>query len=159
MKGLDDDRLGRLLDVVDDVIEMARQHVDVLAVERRDKGVLEALLDLVVDLVALVLEHLDPGDALLEPVEGDHAVAQLAGRGQEVLARRHEHVEEPLVARQEAQGDHGSPPFRRALRLSMTIQESAPTMPTAGMVSTQATRIERATPSGRRGVPCLCRHP
>ena len=53
---VDDEGLGDLLDAVEHVVEARDQVVDVLAVERRDERPVEPRLDLVVDLVALVLE-------------------------------------------------------------------------------------------------------
>src|SRR5512134_1291229 len=68
---------GRLLDVVDDqalcyrldeiehVVKATAELVDVLSVERRDEGVLQAPADLAVDPVALLLERLDVAHALV----------------------------------------------------------------------------------------------
>ena len=65
---VDDERLGDRLDPVDDVVEPRHELVDVLAVERRHERVLEPAVDLVVDLVAALLERLDRGHALVEIV-------------------------------------------------------------------------------------------
>src|SRR5437588_419742 len=53
---IEPDSSGRLLDGIDEVVESAGQACDVLAVERRDKGAVERVEDLVSDLVALVFE-------------------------------------------------------------------------------------------------------
>ena len=95
------------VDQVDDVVEADGQLVDVLAVDRRDEGPVDAAEDLVRDLVALVLEALDlvrdrprPATPLEEAIE-DH--------GALVDAPRHvgEPVEVPLVARKEI--EHRAP--------------------------------------------------
>ena len=49
------EEVGRLLDVVDDVVDLRREAVDVLAVERGHEGRVEALDDVVGDPVALLL--------------------------------------------------------------------------------------------------------
>ena len=93
------------LDEVDDVVEPARQVVDVLAIERRDEGLLEPFVDVVVDLVALLLERLDLGDPIVEPVEIVDQVAQLGGGSGQVLAAGLEQVQE-LDRLSESVGTH-----------------------------------------------------
>ena len=56
---VDDERLGDRLDAIHDVVEPGDELVDVLAVERGDERVLEPAGDLLVDLVAALLEGLD----------------------------------------------------------------------------------------------------
>ena len=51
--------VGGLLDVVDDVVELGREAVDVLSVERRDEGRVEPLDQGVGDPVALLLGEQD----------------------------------------------------------------------------------------------------
>ena len=53
------DQRRRRVDGVHHVVERAGQRVDVLAVERRDEGAVQALDDLVGQEVALVLDFLD----------------------------------------------------------------------------------------------------
>ena len=48
-----------IVDGIHDVVQRAREMVDVLAIERRHKGPVQALDDLVGDEVALVLDFLD----------------------------------------------------------------------------------------------------
>ena len=52
-------RLGGVVDGVHHVVERAGQRMDVLAVDRRDEGLVEPLDDLVRQEVALVLDFLD----------------------------------------------------------------------------------------------------
>ena len=68
LDAVQDERVRRLLDVVEDVVERADQGVDVLAIEGRDEGRLEAVADLVADLVAAVLGVADLAGPLLRRV-------------------------------------------------------------------------------------------
>ena len=89
LDAVDDERLGDGLDAVHDVVEPRDELVDVLAIERRDERVLEPAGDLVVDLVAALLERLDVGDARLELVVLlDHLVERRRRRGQVVAVER-----------------------------------------------------------------------
>ena len=78
--------------------------MDVLAVERRDEAALEPGRDLPVDLVATLLERLDLGDPLVEPVVAREHRLERAGGRQEVLGVLDERGEELLVTRDQA--DH-----------------------------------------------------
>ena len=49
---VEDERVGDLLDQVEDVVQAADEGVDLLAIERRDEGPLQAAADVVADLVA-----------------------------------------------------------------------------------------------------------
>ena len=73
---------GRLVDVVADVVERAREPVHVVAVERRDERAVKQVDDLVRQAVALVLELLDLTDlgrplrpGTLEQLEQRRAIA------------------------------------------------------------------------------------
>ena len=122
--------------------------MDVLAVERRDECLLEPAVDLQVDLVALLLERLDLGDALVEAVEVLDQVPQLS-RSLARFCRRLEKVEElDVLGDQTESQDHASPlnvghARPRELR---TNQTSAAMRPDAGMVMIQAATMRRATP-------------
>ncbi|MDP2349561.1 MAG: hypothetical protein Q8M74_00185 [Chloroflexota bacterium] len=87
---------------------MDRQLVDVLAVERRDEAASKAGRDLVVDLVAALLQRLDLGDALVQPVVAADHLLELAGCLENGLAVIDEQLEELLVAGDQA--DHRGPP-------------------------------------------------
>ena len=60
LDAVEEHQVGRRLDAVEDLVEGRGEVVDVLAVERRDEGLVQALDDVVDDLVAdvLELEHL-----------------------------------------------------------------------------------------------------
>ena len=53
------EEVGDLLDVVDDVVERGGERVDVLAVDRRDERLVQAVDDVVRDAVALLLADQD----------------------------------------------------------------------------------------------------
>ena len=74
-----DERVGGLLDVVEDVVEAADQGVDVLAIDRGDEGRLEAMADLVADLVAAMLVGPDLGGPGLRLVVGPEHRLEAAG--------------------------------------------------------------------------------
>ena len=96
-----------LLDEVEDVVERADQRVDVLAVERRDERRLEPMADVVADLVAAVLRR--PGSrrlALGLVVASGASPPAGARRAEDVRGVLDEQVEEPLLARDQAQA-HG----------------------------------------------------
>ena len=60
------EEVGHLLRVVDDIVELRRQPVDVLAIEGRDEGRVQALDDVVGDPVALLLSEQDlPAEPVL----------------------------------------------------------------------------------------------
>jgi hypothetical protein len=82
---VDHDRLGDRLDAIDDVVELDRQVVDVLSIERRDEGVLQSLVDLAIDVVTALLEQLDLGDAGIEVIEPFEHVAQLGRSRLQIL--------------------------------------------------------------------------
>ena len=82
--------------------------MDVLAVEGRRERALKAREHLAVDLVAPLLERLDLGDPLVEPVVRDNEVLELAGGGEQVLAVFDDQAEELLVVGDQA--DHRWPP-------------------------------------------------
>ena len=88
------DQRGRVVDGVHDVVERTRQRVDVLAVDRRDEGLVQPLDDLVRQEVALVLDFLDlvrlVGD---RRIDGEHLFEQARARA-ELVGHHHEVVVE-----------------------------------------------------------------
>ncbi len=58
--------IGRRLDHVHDVVHLGDEAVDVVAIDRRDEGLVQPRDHRVGDLVALVLDLLDPLGALVE---------------------------------------------------------------------------------------------
>ena len=90
--------VGDLLGVVDDVVERRGELVDVLAVDRGDERLVEALDDVVRDPVALLLADQDVARELAVLGElAQHLVEQLRG-AQDVAAGLLEEVEELAVA-------------------------------------------------------------
>ena len=142
---VDHERLGHGLDAVDDVVEPDRQLVDVLAVEGRDEGILEPLVDLAVDPVAGLLEPLDLDDVLVDVLVGRHHLVEARRRRMQVLAVRDEQLEEAHVLGEQAERHRCllTQPKPMVCRMN---HDSAATVPAAGMVMTQASRIRRATP-------------
>ena len=139
------------------------QLVDVLAIERGDERVLELLGDLLVDLVAPLLETLDVGHPLLEVVVLlDHLVQGRGGR-REVLPVGDEQVEELGVLRQESKAHRDASRACTAVMVRpsgdghcrpiafRTAHAAAPMSPAAGMVRTQA--IEDAPGDPPANVP------
>src|SRR5919199_456611 len=86
------EEVGDLLRVVHDVVQRAREGVDVLPVERGDERLVEALDDVVRDAVALLLadDHLPPQLAVVRPLL-EHALQQL-GRQHDIAPRLLEEV-------------------------------------------------------------------
>ena len=94
---------GRGVDRVHDVVEDARERVDVFAIERRDERAMQALDDLVGDEVALVLDFLDlVGLVPDRPLGREHLLEERRAL-LNLLGERDEIVEEPLFARNESE--------------------------------------------------------
>ena len=92
-----------LLDEVQDVVEGADQGVDVLAIERRDERRLQPVADVVADLVAAMLGRADLGRASLGLVVGPEHRLEEPGAAEDVRGVLDEQVEEPHVARDQAE--------------------------------------------------------
>ena len=90
--------VGDLLDEVDDVVEAADELVDVLAVERRDEGVLELVPDVVADPVAALLEVAQLAGEPLALVVGAEELLEHPRAGEDVLGVLDEELEELLLA-------------------------------------------------------------
>jgi hypothetical protein len=90
--------------------------VDVLAVEGRDERRLEPVADVVADLVAAVLRRPDLGSARLRLVVRPEHRLELAGAHEDVCRVLDEQVEEPLLARDEAQTQQASSGIGRRAR-------------------------------------------
>src|SRR5262249_4853203 len=98
-----DERVGRLLDEVEDVVERADQGVDVLPIERRDERRFEPAPDLVADLVAAMLGVPDlTGSLLRRVVRAEHGFQQ-ARRPRDVRRMLGAQVEEALFGGDEAE--------------------------------------------------------
>ena len=113
---MQDEEVAGGIDVVQNVIERRGEAVDVLVVERRHEGGIEALHDLVGYLVALVLQVVKPPRLLVDVFETRHQVEQDAGGLLDLHRQPHKELEEPLVSRDQAEPHpgHAFAPFRRA---------------------------------------------
>src|SRR5437867_513623 len=105
---VDDQALGSRLDVVEDVVEPAGEIVDVLAIDRRDERRVEALDDLVGDLVGLMLDFLDRVG--LGPRVGEvmHQLVQQGRTLDHVLRLLLEQVEEADFSRNQVEHDRAT---------------------------------------------------
>ena len=101
--------VGDLLGVVDDVVERGRQLVDVLAVDRGDERLVEALDDVVRDPVAVLLADEDVAGQLVALGEVPQHLLEQAGRAQDVASGLLEQVEELAVARGDDAGEAHRP--------------------------------------------------
>ena len=97
-----DDRRRRV-DRVHHVVERPGQRVDVLAVERRDEGAVQALDDLVGQVVALVLDLLDLVRLVPDRRSGASISSSSPAPCRICSAMRHEIVVEPLFARDQSE--------------------------------------------------------
>jgi len=103
------DHRGRGVDGVDDVVERPGELVDVLAVNRRDEGAVQALDYGMCDAVALVLDLLDLLRRLpVGRVARQHAVEQ-PGRAHDLIGQGQKIGVELLFARDEAKPCHRGP--------------------------------------------------
>ena len=99
--------VGDLVDEVDDVVEVADEPQDVLAVDRRDERRVQPLVDVVGDPVALLLaDHDVPREVGPVGVVGEHLVQQV-GAADDVGGRLLEQVEEHAVLAGEHLGQAG----------------------------------------------------
>src|SRR3954471_14888504 len=107
-----------LLDEVDDVVERRGELEDVLAVDRRDEGLVEAMDDVVRDPVAVLLAHDDVARQRGGVRPAAQQPHQQLGRGDDVARRSFEQVEGLLVAPDDgvAQATH----VRRSVDKSFT---------------------------------------
>ena len=97
--------VGDLFGVVDDVVERRGEREDVLAINRRDERVVEAIDDVVRDPIALVLAVEDLlREVLVLGVVGEHRVEQIRG-AHHVLARLLEQLEVDAITRGEHLGE------------------------------------------------------
>jgi hypothetical protein len=103
----EDDAIDGLVDEIEDVVDAADQLVDVLSVERRDEGLVQALDRLVRELVADVLEILDLPRAPAEVVEAVEELDQRFRAGVGVARRLLEQVEEDLILRDHVEHEGG----------------------------------------------------
>src|SRR5688500_9588928 len=108
---VEDAGVGDLLDEVEHVVQAADQLVDVLAVERRDEGVLELLADVVADGVAAALRVPELARQALTLLVGTEELLEHPGSRQDVLTVLDEELEELLLAWNEgkAHGRVGTP--------------------------------------------------
>ena len=116
------DEVRGLVHEVHAVVEVRREHVDVVAVERRDEGLVEAPHDRVRRVVGRVLGVRDAlADLLAGGAVRPERLTEEVGPGHEVLRRFGEEVEVRGVARGEAQAhgnlrDRGTDGFRLGQR-------------------------------------------
>src|SRR4051812_30659516 len=97
--------VGDLLRVVDHVVERGRERVDVLAVDRRDEGLVEPPDDVVGDPVPVLLADEDVAGELAALGERDEHVLEQARGAQDVAAGLLEEIEELPVTRGEDAGE------------------------------------------------------
>ena len=114
------ERVGDLLDQVEDIVEAADQRVDVLAIEGRNEGVLEPMANVVADLVAPMfgISKL-AGTALDRVVVLEHRFEQPRG-AEDVGGILDEQIEESLFAGNESH-DRLAPLAGRAKSTSSRI--------------------------------------
>src|SRR5205807_8986691 len=110
----DREAVGRLLHIVEDVVERRGQRVDVFAVEGRDEALIEGADDPAYDLVAGVFFELEVVAAGDEPVKLGHHVEKLARRSADNSGGLVEHVEELQLPRNQAETHRRSPGGTRA---------------------------------------------
>ena len=105
--------VGRLLDGVELVVDGVGEGVDVLAVERRDKALIDGRDHALRPIGAGALVLADLVGPLPEAVEvGNHREQPVGGPAQKV-GRLVKHVEELQLARDQAKGHDKAPPRDR----------------------------------------------
>src|SRR5258705_1785941 len=100
------------VDEIEDVVDAADELVDVLAVERRDEGLVQALDRLVRQFVADVLEVLHLAGAAAQVVEPFEEFDQRAGALVRIAGGLFEQVEEDLFLRDEVEHGGGRSAWR-----------------------------------------------
>src|SRR3954451_12479856 len=99
--------VGDLLGVIDHVVERGRQRVDVLAVDRRDEGLVEPPDDVVGDPVPVLLADEDVAGELAALGERDEHVLERARGAQDVAAGLLEEIEDlPVTRGEDAEEPH-----------------------------------------------------
>ena len=136
----EDQPADRAVDEVDDVVEADRELVDVLPVDRRDEGPVDAAQDLVRDLVALVLEALDlVGHGRDRGLAFEETGVDL-GRFVDAYGELGEPLEVLLVSRQDVQ--HARPGERRHPTAELQALLTAPFAPSS--CDRRESHVERA---------------
>ena len=107
---VEQDDLADVVGDVGDIVEPRGDADDVLAVERRDKGLVQALEDLVGQLVAVVLDGVDFADLALHLGEVAQETLERDGRLEAVRRVLVELGEEEALLREQRQA-HGFPPL------------------------------------------------
>src|SRR5438876_6463059 len=96
------DRVGDILDQVQDVVHVGDQLVDLVAIEGRDEGLVQERDALVRDLVRGALRRVDPLRVRVELVEGADHRRELAAALDDALGVGIEQVEELALAGHQA---------------------------------------------------------
>jgi len=89
---------------VDDIVELRREAVNVLAVDRRDEAAIDPRADIVREHIRFVFDGLDGGDVMIEPVRFGQQAIQETGCFLESLRQLVEENEKAFVAWDEAHG-------------------------------------------------------
>jgi hypothetical protein len=92
------EEVGDLLGVVDDVVERRRKREDVLTVDRRHEGLVQAPDDVVRDPVALLLADQDLARELAVIGEGREHLVEQIGRAEHIAGGLLEQVEVLAIA-------------------------------------------------------------
>lgn len=104
-----DERVGDLLDEVEDIVQAADEGVDLLAIEGRDERRLETMADVVGDLVAAMLGVANLARSTLQDVIGPQHRLEEAGGAEDVGDVLDEEVEEVLITGYQAQSQRVLP--------------------------------------------------
>jgi len=89
---------GRAVEQVDDIVEERREHMNVLAIDRRDEALVDALIERQREQVGFVLDVLDRLHVIVDMRRiAKERIEQLRGRG-EMACQLVEELEELVVA-------------------------------------------------------------
>jgi len=102
-----DEGVGDFFDEVQDIVQAADQCVNLLAIERRDEGCLQAMPDLVAELVPAVLGITDLAGAAFQDVIGTEHGLEQPRRAEHVRGILGEQVEEAFIAGNQAKAQCG----------------------------------------------------
>src|SRR5215204_3548661 len=148
---------GGPVDQVNDVVQLSREEVDILAIDRRHEAAIDARTHIVREHIGFVFDSLDSRDVVLEPIGFGEQSVQQSRRFLESLSQLVEQDEEAFVAWNEAHWVSSEvaeatrrPRLRRGAGFVTFVTKIATPIPDANRTATNSLTDYRSTDSAQR---------